>query len=82
MEIKYIQLYDCLGKGAYTCFGKIMEEHEYKDGFWIPTIGNLIRMDSGEFNGMYTVVAVIYNKSTKVIRVKMEKAKKGIFEFD
>lgn len=82
MEIKYIQLYDCLGKGAHTCLGKIMEEREYKDGFWIPTIGDMIRMDSGEFNGLYAVVAVIYNKSTKLIRVKMEKTNNGIFEFD
>jgi hypothetical protein len=73
MEIKYIQLYDCLGKGANTQLGKIMEEHEYVNGAWIPTVGQLIRMDAGEYNGLYEVVAVIYNKATKLIRIKMEK---------
>ena len=73
MEIKYIQLYDCLGRGANTKLGKIMEEKEYTDNMWIPNVGNLIRMDSGEYDGLYEVVAVIYNKSTKLIRIKMEK---------
>ena len=50
-----------------------MEEKEYTDNMWIPNVGNLIRMDSGEYNGLYEVVAVIYNKSTKLIRIKMEK---------
>jgi len=74
MEIRYVQLYDCLGKGAKTNLGKIMEEIEYHDGYWMPTVGSLIRMDSGEYNNvLYEVVAVIYNKSTKLVRVKMEK---------
>ena len=73
MEIKYIQLYDCCGKGANTIFGNIIEEIEYHDGYWMPTVGSLIRMDSGGYNGIYEVVAVIYNKSTKLVRIKMEK---------
>jgi hypothetical protein len=77
MEIKYIQLYDCLGYGADTQFGKIMEEREFTDNhLWIPTVGNLIRMDSGKYNGLYEVVAVIYNKPTKLVRIKMEKYNK------
>lgn len=72
MEIKYIQLYDCLGWGANTTSGKIIEENEYKDGMWIPTVGNLIRLHLHEHDVIYEVIAVIYNKPTKVIRIKME----------
>ena len=73
MEVKYIQLYDCLGKGADTIFGKIISERECKNCSWIPTAGNLIRLDSGEYNGIYKVIAVIYNEPTKLIRIKLEK---------
>ena len=73
MEIKYVQLYDCLGNGASTQFGSIIEENEYHNGMWIPNVGQMIRMDSGKYNGLYEVVAVIYNKPTKLVRIKMEK---------
>ena len=73
MEIKYIQLYDCIGKGANTHLGRIMEENTYENGMWIPNVGQLIRMDSGEHCGLYQVVAVIYNKATMLIRIKMER---------
>ena len=69
MEIKYIQLYDCQGRGANTKFGKIMEEFEYENGYWVPTVGDIIRCGAVT----YQVVAVIYNISTKLIRIKMEK---------
>ncbi len=65
MDIIFIEFFDCI----HT---KTISAHPHTNGMIIPRQGERIRFDSGEYNGLYEVVDLVYYESTKTLKIKIK----------
>lgn len=65
MDIIFIEFFDCIHI-------KTISAHPHTNGMIIPRQGEHILFDSGEYNGLYEVVGLVYYESTKTLRIKVK----------
>ena len=62
MEVKYVEIILPGGVG-------VIKKYDYTPYSWIPNEGNVMRLDSGKYNGLYKVTTVEYNEATQTVKI-------------
>lgn len=74
MKITQILYFDCTSIDKDSCYnGDCIGRVDYHNGLLIPSIGSMMRFQSGKYDGFYKVVNHIYFEEYELLRINLEK---------